>query len=165
MRKFAWLSALVLLVVGSAAFAQPGWTRFSYPDEGFSINLPAAPDIRSETSRDIRFKFYAARQGDVMIAVISATFADKDRDIDASFDAAARGSEARGDRQLSRQRIDIPGAVAEDIVVVTSTGTTITKRVIYREGKLYQLLIGVPEGVAAPAWVDPFKASFTFVAP
>lgn len=162
MRVFALLPALVLLVVGSVASAQPGWTRYSYPEAKFSVTF-AKPPVTAPAATGPYPTTTWSVEGVNQTVVLATNFGVELPDVKVAFDAAANGRNQNGGTVISRRDFTYMGAPAMDLTFRTATGLRIVDRVIYRKGWLYQLMIPPNADDSIPAWGQQFFDSFRFI--
>lgn len=162
MRAFALLPALVLLVVGGIAAAQPGWTRYSYADARFSVTMARAPTIATAPGASAPTTTYTVEGGNETV-ILATNFGRELPDVTAAFNAAEAGRKVDGGAVLSRRDFTFQGAPAMDLVFRTPSGMLIADRLIYRQGWLYQLMISPNADASLPAWGQQFFDSFRFV--
>jgi hypothetical protein len=148
------------LAAGGPAAAQSSWKEYSYPDDFFSVDFPAAPKIETTTyqvadNRSVRARVYSVKQDSALFAVTVAELANTGLDESAVIDHAIRMLSAGAE-----VKVNIPHRIDEvygrQLSLARGDGSRSTVAVFDYKGRLYQI-----EGKALPggstAMVDAIR--------
>ncbi len=172
MRFGGWAAALlVVLTVGSPALAkrkppaseppaaaQPddGWRTYSYPKYGFSVELPREPQIHEGLADTIDGPkptvSYTVDDGPAGGAMINVTdYGGTGRDPQGLLDMATKdAAKTLNGTVLSTLDIQLGNAPGRD-VMITMPGGGAADRIVWANGRLYQVLLVGPTTTGAPA--------------
>jgi len=154
----------VILLLGALAAGGPAaaqsWKEYSYPDDFFSVDFPAAPKIETTTyqvadNRSVRARVYSVKQDSALFAVTVAELGNTGLDESAVIDHAIRMLSAGAE-----VKVNIPHRIDEvygrQLSLARGDGSRSTVAVFDYKGRLYQI-----EGKALPggstAMVDAIR--------
>lgn len=141
MRALATLLMSALMLLAAPALAQTAWTRFSYPEAGFSAEFPkeprfslAADDSGAMTDR----RTYAVSGGDHALMVVSVKSAALN--LEALRTITNQATAMDGRTLISQKTVTVQDATGLETLLRTKEGNLILHRVFYRDGRLLQFL-------------------------
>ena len=169
MRFLPRLAVVVALAVPVAAPAHAQWVEHKPDGIGYSIEMPAAPQI---TSRDIPTQIgpikatmalvdrgriaFIVSHNDYPADAIKAT--PKDQLLDGIRNGQVGAHKLRGE-----EKITISGQPGRHIVIDTAQGQVIVSRIVMVEARLFQALYVGPKGSEDGDDAKRFMASFKLV--
>jgi len=137
----------VILLLGALAAGGPAaaqsWKEYSYPDDFFSVLLPAAPKIETTTyqvadGRSARARVYSVNQDGALLKVTVAELADTGLDESAVIDHAI-GTLAKD----SEVKVNIPHRIDQvygrQLSLTGADGSRSTVALFDYKGRLYQI--------------------------
>jgi hypothetical protein len=173
---FVILRTLAFLLAGTlAAGAAPaGWKTFSFPEDGFAIDLPAAPEVTTETPQ---LPIVSDRQYQVDIGagayIVSAKRYMPDARLD-QWNDDTMTELAKAMKGECRMRDAKPAALANalstkalsyEMVLDQCPGGTVMKVRMHVAGdRVYQLVVAGVAGVETRPETQAFHDSFKFIA-
>jgi hypothetical protein len=147
----------VILLLGALAAGSPAaaqsWKEYNYPDDFFSVLLPAAPKIETTTyqvadGRSVRARVYSVSQDGALLTVTVAELANTGLDESAVIDHAI-GTLAKD----SEVKVNIPHRIDQvygrQLSLTGADGSRSTVALFDYKGRLY-----VIEGKARPGGSD-----------
>lgn len=158
------LLLLLLMILSSALVAQNDktktakWTEYEYPDRGFAISGPFAPDIHPDMqASDVTV--YRWQWSPILGAAVHAGLRPGCREFIASFKDRARGP---GSKELaSTKEIEIDGNPGLESTGSNETGRQYRERVYCVGENAYALTgewpIGKPEPPVLTRWLSSFR--------
>jgi hypothetical protein len=153
------LLLLGALVAGGPAAAQ-SWKEYSYPDDFFSVDFPAAPKIETTTyavadDRSVRARVYSVSQNGALLKMTVAEIANTGLD-----ETAVLGRAIRVLSQASEVKVNIPHRIDEvygrQLSLTGTDGSRSTVALFDYKGRLYQIEGKVPLDPSA-AMVDAIR--------
>lgn len=162
---------LSLLFVAAPAYARPrgkpaapasapapddGWRVYSYPKEGFSVELPRAPEIHegkaATVDGDKPTVSYTVDDGAAGGAMVNVTdYGGSGREPEALLDMAAKdAAKTLNGSVLSITEIQLAGAPGRDVMMSVPGGGA-CDRIVWANGRLYQVLLVGPQTTGAPS--------------
>ncbi len=147
MRLFTALTMSALVLLAAPAMARETWTRFSYPEAGFSAELPEEPRLTLGPDEGVAMKdrrtFAVEKPGCVLMAV-SAMSPVIGPD---ALKRAAEGAAGRAERtMISHKAITVRGETGYETVVRSKSGNLMLQQLVYSNGRLLQFMVGVGPG-------------------
>jgi hypothetical protein len=159
---------LVLIGTVSAAAAPLGWQTYTFPDDGFAIDLPGAPAVSKETA-ELPVITHRQYQVDVGIGVylISAKRYMPDARLDLwNEDSMVELANAmKGECQMRDAKpATFTGALAYEMVLDRCPGGTVMKvRMYVVRDRVYQLVAAGVTGVETRSETQKFHDSFKLI--
>jgi hypothetical protein len=140
MRLIAFILAAV--AVCSPAAAQE-WQEFNYPNDGFAVMLPAAPQTRTAPhevaeGRSVPAHIYSVRQDKSELTVIVADLANTGLAEDAVIEHAVKKLSATGEMKLNYPH-RIYGVYGRQVSLVGKDGSRSMAAMFDVMGRLYQI--------------------------
>lgn len=142
MRVLATLLMSALVLLAAPALAQAAWTRFSYPEAGFSAEFPkeprfslAADDGGAMTDR----RTYMVEAGDHALMVLSVKTATLT--LEALKVITTQATAMDGRTLISQKTVTLQDATGLETLLRTKEGNLILHRIFYRDGRLLQFLV------------------------
>jgi hypothetical protein len=169
------LAVLLTLTIVTAVQAAEDWKTYRYPQNGFSIEFPAAPisdEVAADPKRNIREMRYASDLGDVAYIADATLFLHSvihglplDKQIQKVLEAV------RGSLKCtiaSQREIKFPGATAIEAVfekcAAPVTGGAKWRGLISGDWLYQMLVLGSTPGIAGSPGAERFLASFSLIA-
>jgi len=162
MRRLAWLPAVLMIITATAAVSQTIWTRFNFAPDKFSMNFPRYPEITESEANGLKVRTYVVDDAANMVIVVVMPIGDVP-DTKRAFDAAENSRKTDGGSVVSRRDFMVQGAPASELVFRSANGTMLMDRIIYRDGRLYQLFTTPGPDNKAQPWAGQFYESFRFL--
>ena len=155
-------------LIGSATAAPLGWQTYTFPDDGFAIDLPGAPAVSKETA-ELPVITHRQYQVDVGIGVylISAKRYMPDARLDLWNDETMveLANAMKGECQMRDAKpATFTGALAYEMVLDRCPGGTVMKvRMYVVRDRVYQLVAAGVTGVETRSESQKFHDSFKLV--
>jgi hypothetical protein len=164
-----------LLAAAAPAFSETPpqaastWKTFSYPKLGFSVELPREPEVQQATTPTDRgprpvttYTIDDGVRGAAIVTVID--FGGSSQDPDTLLETGVKSAvDAIHGRLLSETSIVLDGNPGRDIMVVIPGGGA-CDRIIWAQGRLYQVLLAGPETTGAASSYRT-TSSFKLISP
>jgi len=145
-----FIAFLVAAFAVSAPAAAQTWQEYNYPEFGFSVSFPIAPQIERTTypvadGRSVPARIYSVRQNNALFEVTVADLANsglaEKTIIEHAVKLAAQGGEVK---------VDFPHRISQvygrQLSVLGADGSRSTMAVFDTNGRLYQIEAKIPPG-------------------
>jgi hypothetical protein len=170
MRSGGWAAALLVVLVAASpvlakkkpdpASAQPaasddGWRTYSYPKLGFSVELPREPQMHDGQAQTIDgpkpITSYVVDDGEAGGAMVNVTdYGGSGRDPAGLLDMAAQdAAKTLKGTILTQMDIELSGNPGRDVMISVPGGGA-CDRIIWANGRIYQVLLVGPQTTGAP---------------
>lgn len=128
------------LVMSSAAQAQE-WRTYSYPDPGFAIQFPAAPDVQTAQFKNavgvtLPVTRYVVRQDGVQYTLSVVNYSNTNADALSAIGEAARAFKAQG-KVSANSGARVNGSSGRELTITASDGSRSDIAIFFVGNRLY----------------------------